>query len=109
VDKLDTFCIEHIQREDNQAANRMDQQASGYNVKRGKFRVGEGHVLQDIMNMDGDGVLTTDEGVSADWRTLIRECIMKPEASNDRKIHRQTLKYTVIGDELYRRTIDGCC
>jgi hypothetical protein len=66
----------------------LAQQASGYNVKRGKFRVREGAALQDIMNMDGEGVLATDEGVSADWRTLIRECIMKLGASNDRKIRR---------------------
>jgi hypothetical protein len=31
---------------------------------------------------------------------------MKPGASNDRKKRRHALKYTVIGDELYRRTID---
>jgi ribonuclease HI len=35
VDKLDTFCIEHIQREENQAMNRFTQQAKAifsYNV-----------------------------------------------------------------------------
>jgi ribonuclease HI len=69
VDKLDTFCIEHIQGEDNQAVNRLAQQASGCNVKRGKFWVREGPALKDIMNMDGEGVSAMGEGTSADWRT----------------------------------------
>ena len=45
--------------------------------------------------------------VSTDWRKLLIECLQDPSSTKDRKVRRQVLKYTLIGDELYRRTIDG--
>jgi ribonuclease HI len=107
VDNLDTFHIQHIHQEDNQAANRLAQQASGYNVKRGRFSVKGRPTSQDIMNIEGEGMPASGENVTKDWRVPLRECIMEPGTSRGRKIHRQALKYTVIGNEPYRRTMDG--
>jgi hypothetical protein len=30
-----------------------------------------------------------------------------PKGRADRKLRRQALKYTLVGDELYRRTVEG--
>jgi hypothetical protein len=45
--------------------------------------------------------------LSEDWRQSIKECIKEPSKTGYRKIWWQTLKYTLVGDELYRRTVDG--
>jgi hypothetical protein len=36
----------------------------------------------------------------------MQDCIKDPSSEKDRNIWHQSLKYTIIGDELYRRTID---
>jgi ribonuclease HI len=41
IKDLDTFNINHINRERNKGANGLAQQASGYEIKRGKFIVKE--------------------------------------------------------------------
>jgi hypothetical protein len=35
------------------------------------------------------------------------KCIRDPGKTTDKKVKRQVLKYTLIDDELYRRTFDG--
>jgi ribonuclease HI len=42
IRKFDTFCIEHIHREQNKMANGLAQQASGYEITRGDFLVKDG-------------------------------------------------------------------
>jgi hypothetical protein len=42
-----------------------------------------------------------------DWRTVLIECIREPGMTKDRKIRGQALRYVVIDNILYRRTIDG--
>jgi hypothetical protein len=42
-----------------------------------------------------------------DWRKALIECIKEPGAVKDQKTRRQALRYTVMEDELYHRTIDG--
>jgi hypothetical protein len=37
INALDTFCINHIPREDNKRANMLAQQASGYEISNGVF------------------------------------------------------------------------
>jgi hypothetical protein len=46
-------------------------------------------------------------GEKEDWRTPLVRYLQEPGVTVDRKIHRQALKYTLLNDELYRRTIDG--
>jgi hypothetical protein len=46
-------------------------------------------------------------GEKEDWRTPLVRYLQEPGVAVDRKIHRQALKYTLLNDELYRRTIDG--
>jgi hypothetical protein len=40
------------------------------------------------------------------WRRVIKECIQNPSHVADRKVRRQALKYTLLGEDLYQRTID---
>jgi hypothetical protein len=42
-----------------------------------------------------------------DWRVPLVNYLKNPSQTRDRKIRRQALKYTLLNDELYRRTIDG--
>lgn len=42
-----------------------------------------------------------------DWRGPIVNYLKDPSQTRDRKIWRQALKYTLLNDELYHRTIDG--
>jgi hypothetical protein len=46
-------------------------------------------------------------GEKEDWRTALVWYLQDPGVTVDRKIRRQALKYTLLNDELYRRTIDG--
>jgi transposase InsO family protein len=48
-----------------------------------------------------------DNIVPGDWRYVIRECIRNPGGVKDRKVRRQALQYTVVGDELHRWSMDG--
>jgi ribonuclease HI len=41
-----------------------------------------------------------------DWRLPLIECIRNLGKVKDKKMRRQALKYTIVSDELYRRTID---
>jgi hypothetical protein len=45
--------------------------------------------------------------ISTDWRLPFLKCIRDPGMTMDKKIKWQVLKYTLIDDELYQRTIDG--
>jgi hypothetical protein len=45
--------------------------------------------------------------IQIDWRLPLLECIRDPEKTTDKKVQWQVLKYTTLGDDLYRRTIDG--
>jgi hypothetical protein len=44
---------------------------------------------------------------SEDWRVPLINYLKDPSQTRDRKIWRQALKYTLLNDDLYRRTIDG--
>jgi hypothetical protein len=48
--------------------------------------------------------MTTDPD---DWRTLLVHYLQNPGHIADRKVRRQALKYVMLDNILYRRTIDG--
>jgi hypothetical protein len=45
--------------------------------------------------------------IQADWRLPLSKCIRDLRKTTDKKVKRQVLKYTLMDDELYQRTIDG--
>jgi ribonuclease HI len=104
---LDTFSIRHVGREDNKAANRLAQQAFGYEVRRGKISVLEEPISCGAINADESAVTGENNTTDEDWRVTLQRCIMDLGGTRDRKVLRQALKYTVLDGELYRMTIDG--
>jgi hypothetical protein len=42
-----------------------------------------------------------------DWGKELIEYIEEPSRTVDRKVQRQSIKYTIMDGALYRRTIDG--
>jgi hypothetical protein len=46
---------------------------------------------------------------ACDWRVPLFVYLKDPRQTGDRDIRRQALKYTLLNDELYRRTIVLCC
>jgi hypothetical protein len=45
--------------------------------------------------------------IQIDWRLPLLKCNRDPKKTTDKKVKRQVLKYTLIDDDLYHRTIDG--
>jgi hypothetical protein len=103
---LDMFSIRHVGQEHDKAANRLAQQASGYEVRRGKFSVLEEPISCGAINADKLAVTRENDTTDEDWRVTLQRCIMDPGGTGDRKVLRQALKYIVLDGELYRRTID---
>jgi hypothetical protein len=57
--------------------------------------------------MSGDKSVTDNDDANTDWRRGIIGHLKNPDSTRDRKICRQTLKYTMIDGDLYTQTIDG--
>jgi ribonuclease HI len=83
---LDTFSIRHVGREDNKAANRLAQQASGYEVRRGKISVLEETISCGAINADESAVTRENNTTDEDWRVTLQRCIMDPGGMRDRKV-----------------------
>jgi hypothetical protein len=57
--------------------------------------------VKEYDSIKGGGTIQTD------WRQPLLECIRDPGKITDKKVKRQVLKYTSLGDDLYWRTIDS--
>nr|CAE01897.2 OSJNBa0059D20.1 [Oryza sativa Japonica Group]CAE03842.1 OSJNBb0013J13.19 [Oryza sativa Japonica Group] len=80
--------LKHVSREQNIEANDLAQGASGYKpmIKDVKVEV---------------AAMTAD-----DWRYDVHQYLYSPSQSASRKLRYKALKYTLLDDELYYRTID---
>ena len=124
IKSLDTFTISHVLRGENSRANHLAQQASGYQVGRGKFFISKKLMLDAVEGgADLFGIEANLIGASSvqgsqiaesannlelnDWRIPLASYLKDPSQTRDRKIRRQAIKYTPLNNELYRRTIDG--
>jgi hypothetical protein len=58
-------------------------------------------LMKEYDSFKGGGTIETD------WRLPLLECISDPGKTTDKKVKQQVLKYTLLDDDLYRRTIDG--
>jgi ribonuclease HI len=81
--------LKHVSREQNIEANDLAQGASGYKpmIKDVKVEI---------------AAITAD-----DWRYDVHQYLHNPSQSASRKLRYKALKYTLLDDELYYRTIDG--
>nr|AAV43984.1 putative polyprotein [Oryza sativa Japonica Group]AAV44059.1 hypothetical protein [Oryza sativa Japonica Group] len=81
--------LKHVSREQNLEANDLAQGASGYKPMIKDVKV-------EIAVMSAD-----------DWRYDVHQYLSNPSQSASRRLRYKALKYTLLGDELYYRTIDG--
>nr|AAK52152.1 putative gag-pol polyprotein [Oryza sativa Japonica Group] len=81
--------LKHVSREQNIEANDLAQGASGYKPMIKDVKV-------EIAAMTAD-----------DWRYDVHQYLQNPSQSASRKLRYKALKYTLLDDELYYRTIDG--
>ena len=78
--------IKHIPRAQNQEVNRLAQNASGYRQ------------IQEIFN---------NEIVTDDWRSEIMDYLKIPSQKVYRKLRYKSIKYVLLNNQLYYKTIDG--
>nr|ABA98801.1 retrotransposon protein, putative, unclassified [Oryza sativa Japonica Group] len=81
--------LKHVSREQNLEANDLAQGESGYKLMIKDVKV-------EIAAMSAD-----------DWRYDVHQYLSNLSQSASRKLRYKALKYTLLDDELYYRTIDG--
>jgi hypothetical protein len=111
IRKLDTFYIEHVHRDRNKAANYLGNRPHDMKCARAVQREQKPVSCYTVV-MDIGRHKSAEEGdergmVPEDWRHSINRYIQEPGSVADRKVRCQSLKYTMIGEDLYRRTVDG--
>ncbi|CAJ2674166.1 unnamed protein product [Trifolium pratense] len=128
---------EHVPRIENQEANDLAQIASGYKVSKEKLEQlieikeklisnkpmqlklsipkleGAEMSPNDInstdkeMNYDEFQIFVIDNLVDGDWRKPIVEYLENPIGSAPRKIKYRASNYVIIGNELFKKTLEG--
>jgi len=78
--------IEHISRLHNEEANKLAQDASGYRL------------IAEVVAV---------QLVDGDWRKEIVDYLKNPSQRVSRQLKVKAIKYVLLEDELYYRTIDG--
>ena len=86
IDEFPMVTIKHILRAQNQEVNRLAQNASGYRQ------------IQEIFN---------SKIVANDWRSEIVDYLINPSQKVSRKLRYNSIKYVLLDDQLYYKTIDG--
>ncbi len=81
--------LKHISRDQNIEANDLAQGASGYKPMTKDIEI-------EIATVTAD-----------DWRYDVFQYLQNPSQSASRKLRYKALKYTLLDDEFYYRTIDG--
>ncbi|CAJ2672886.1 unnamed protein product [Trifolium pratense] len=135
--RFDSIDIEHVPRIENQEANDLAQIASGYKVSKAKLEQlieikeklisnepmqlelsipkleGAEMSPNDInnsdeeMNYDELQILVIDNLIDGDWRKPIVEYLENPIGSAPRKIKYRASNYVIIGNELFKKTLEG--
>ncbi|CAJ2661625.1 unnamed protein product [Trifolium pratense] len=135
--RFDSIDIEHVPRIENQEANDLAQIASRYKVSKEKLEQlieikeklisnepmqlelsipkleGAEMSPNDInnsdkeMNYDELQILVIDNLIDGDWRKPIVEYLENPIGSAPRKIKYRASNYVIIGNELFKKTLEG--
>jgi hypothetical protein len=87
-----------LDKEDNEESitKKSESRNDGSLVDKEKIEL-----IKEYDSVKGGGTIRTD------WRLPLLECIRDPEKTTDKKVKWQVLKYTLLDDDLYRRTIDA--
>ncbi|XP_015696270.1 uncharacterized protein LOC102703896 [Oryza brachyantha] len=92
--------LTHIPREQNAEANCLAQRASGYRLMSSETEV-------EIAQLEQTEEANIACAKANDWRHEIIDYLKEPSSSANRKIKYKALKYVLLEDLLYYRTIDG--
>ncbi|XP_045810829.1 uncharacterized protein LOC123905257 [Trifolium pratense] len=131
--RFDSCDIQHVPRIENQEANDLAQIASGYKVTREKLeelveikeklisceaiphQLGANEqsveIESEIVDTHFDEVMTEvfviDNLADNDWRQPIVEYLENPIGTAERKVKYRALSYTIMGNELFKKTPEG--
>ena len=120
ISSFDEFIIRHLPREENGQANALAQQASGYNVRKGKFNIrrpmqmiAELQFLDEpVKPVDATGLTCPETGLNdqiaentdsvmkkakdQDWRVPMIFYLKDPGCGAESNIRRAAFKYVLI-------------
>ncbi|XP_050875241.1 uncharacterized protein LOC127078864 [Lathyrus oleraceus] len=113
--------LQHIPRQENQRANDLAQEASGYKTSRNQDE--EIQVRKKIqattlspsnleimklgaVDKNHFEILTIDDEGRSDWRRPLVDYLRNPVGSTDRKIKYRALSYVLVNDELFKKTVE---
>ncbi|XP_050915881.1 uncharacterized protein LOC127130975 [Lathyrus oleraceus] len=121
--KFEYVDIKHVPRIKNQEANDLAQIASGYRISKEK--------LEELVEVRGKAmatrlsptdlestqlgyankeefeVLAIDTLIDTDWRNPIINYLKDPSTDTERKTKYRALSYVLIGNELFKKTLEG--
>jgi hypothetical protein len=86
LDEFVSVILEHIPKAQNEEANRLAQFASGYRLRAS---------------------ILFDDVLPNDWRKEILDYLKNPSQRVSKKLKSKALKYVLLEEYLYYRTIDG--
>ena len=119
--QFEQVSIRHIPRRENEKANDLAQEASGYKRDQNEelTQVREkvratllspsdlSIVKLGAIDAENFQILTIDNGQENDWRKPLADYLRIPTGSTDRKIKYHTLNYVLIENELFKKTSAG--
>ena len=108
VDKFENFEIKQISREDNQQADALANLGSTLDANQDK------HIPLYFLTtsaLESSGKLINSNNLTWDWRTPLVAYLKDGQLPNDRnEAHRiiiRAARFTILGDELYKRSYAG--
>jgi hypothetical protein len=127
--RFDSIDIQHIPRIENCEANELAQIASGYKVSKSKLqdlievkdklvlhsnpqglsvqKLGGGERMVENFAENFLEIFVIDNLPNDDWRKPIVEYLENPTGITDRKTKYRSLNYTIIGNELSKKTSEN--
>ena len=94
--------LQHIPRGQNEEANQLAQAASGYRENQNIFALEGGQTAPE-----GDQAVPSDNRAIEDWRDNIAVYLRDPSKKVSRKLRYKALKFTLLDNQLYYKSIDG--
>jgi hypothetical protein len=101
--------LDNVDRLQDKGKSTSDKEAKEESVmKKSEFKkVGSPLDNETTKPIRVDDLAKDGDTVWADWRLPLMECIRDSGGITDKKLKQQFLKYTLLDDDLYQRTIDG--
>ncbi|KAH7860721.1 hypothetical protein Vadar_017172 [Vaccinium darrowii] len=111
LDEFDDASLLHVPRRFNQEANELAQIATGIKIPQGWYKrtiTIQKRSLPSVKRRSASmEVFTTDlGGQEEDWRTEIITFLKYPSLSSTKKIRERAIRYVLIEDELYKKSLE---